>query len=62
MNALRDYYRRNVYLSNLIDEMHYQLNLAEPFEGARVRGARKRHLLKLFKYKRRAKGISLSHS
>jgi hypothetical protein len=45
----------------LIDEMHWQLVQAEPIEGARVRAARKKHLFKLFKYKRRAKGISLSH-
>ncbi|MFJ2549522.1 hypothetical protein ACIOVF_24090 [Pseudomonas sp. NPDC087612] len=62
MNAFREYRRRNKYRLCLIDELYFQLNLAEPFEGARVRAARMRHLLKLFKYKRRAKGISLSRS
>ena len=57
MNALREYQRRNKYRLCLIDELHDQLSLAEPFEGARVRASRKKHLLKLFKYKRRAKGF-----
>lgn len=26
MNTIRDFYRRHVYLSNLIDEAHYLLN------------------------------------
>ncbi|WMN19257.1 hypothetical protein QL104_07570 [Pseudomonas piscis] len=60
MNAFNEYRCRNKYLLALIDELHYQLALAEPFEGARVRATRKKHLFKLFKYKRRAKGISLS--
>ncbi len=62
MDALHKYRRRNKDLQCLIDELHYRLHLAEPFEGARVRAVRKRHFLKLFKYKRRAKGVSLSHS
>ena len=60
MNAIRDYYRRHVYLSNLIDETHYFLNRMEPHEGARVRPARLSHARKLLRYKRRAKGVSLS--
>lgn len=61
MNAFREYRRRNKYLLSLIDEMRI-IDRAEPFEGARIRSARKKHLLKLFKYKRRARGISLSRS
>jgi len=60
MNAFHEYRRRNKYLLALIDEMHYQLAQAEPFEEARVRPARKKRLFKLFKYKRRAKGIGIS--
>ena len=62
MNAIRDYYRRNVYLSNLVDETCYLLNRMEPHEGARVRPARLRHLRKLFRYKRRAKGAKAAFS
>ena len=56
MNAIRDYYRRHVYLSNLIDETHYLLVRMEPHEDARIRPVRARHLRKLLRYKRRAKG------
>ncbi|GLO14732.1 hypothetical protein PPUJ20028_33150 [Pseudomonas putida] len=59
MNAFHEYRRRHKYLLCLIDELHGQLSLAEPVEGARVRPARKMYLIKLFKYKRRGKGISL---
>lgn len=62
MNAIRDYYRRHLYLSNLIDEAHYLLSRMEPHEGARVRPTRLSHALKLLRYKRRAKGISLWRS
>ncbi len=62
MNDFRDYRRRNKYRLCLNDELHDQLSLAEPFEGARIRPARKRHLLKLLRYKRQAKGIGLSRS
>lgn len=56
MNAIRDYYRRNVYLSNLVDETCFLLSRMEPHEGARIRPARLNHLRKLFRYNRRAKG------
>lgn len=62
MNAIRDYYRRHGYLLNLIDETYYLLNRIEPHEGAKVRPVRLSHALKLFRYKRRAKGSSLSRS
>jgi hypothetical protein len=58
MNVLRDYYRRHVYLSNLIDETHYLLVRMAPHEDARIRPVRVRHLRKLLRYKRRAKGHS----
>ncbi|ANY85973.1 MULTISPECIES: hypothetical protein [Pseudomonas] len=62
MNAIRDYYRRHVYLANLIDETHYLLIRMEPHEDAKVRPLRVKHLNKLLRYKRRAKGGSLSHN
>lgn len=62
MNAIRNYYRRHVYLSNLIDETHYLLTRMEPHEDAKVRPLRVKHLNKLLRYKRRAKGLSLSRN
>lgn len=62
MNASREYRRRNKYRLCLNDELFDQFSRAEPFEGARVRPARKKYLFKLLKYKRRAKGMSLSRS
>ncbi|MEX5364405.1 hypothetical protein [Pseudomonas guariconensis] len=62
MNAIRDYYRRHVYVSSLIDEIHYLLNRVEPHEDVKVRPVRVRHLNKLLRYKRRAKGVSLSYN
>ncbi|WP_175649467.1 hypothetical protein [Pseudomonas sp. Marseille-P9899] len=58
MSAFREYRRRNEYRLSLIDELHYQLCKAEPFEGAKIRVVRNKYLLKLFRYKRRAKGAS----
>lgn len=62
MNAFHEYRRRNRYRLCMIDEIHDQLGRATPFDGARIRASRKKYLLKLFKYKRRASGISLSRS
>jgi len=56
MSTIRDYRRRNAYLLHLIDEVHCLLTRMEPFECARVKPARVRHLSKLMRYKRRAKG------
>ncbi|WPE28621.1 hypothetical protein PshuTeo1_43780 [Pseudomonas hunanensis] len=62
MNAYREYRRRHKYRLCMIDEIHDQLGRATPFDGAKIRSPRKRYLLKLFKYKRRAQGISLSRN
>ncbi|NWL48395.1 hypothetical protein DM819_21635 [Pseudomonas hunanensis] len=62
MNAFREYRRRQKYRMCVIDEIHDQLGRATPFDEAKVRPSRKRYLLKLFKYKRRAQGISLSRN
>lgn len=40
----------------MADEIHYQVCLATPFEGAKIRSARKKYLYKLLRYNRRAKG------
>ena len=58
MNVIREYYRRHVYLSNLIDETHYLLARMEPQEDSKVRPSRITHLRKLLRYKRRAKGCT----
>ncbi len=62
MNSFHEYRRLNKYRLCMIDEIHDQLGRATPFDGARIRDSRKKYLLKLFKYKRRANGISLSRS
>ncbi|HCT7937123.1 hypothetical protein AAA529_07650 [Pseudomonas aeruginosa] len=62
MNAVRDYYLRHVYLFHLIDETYFLMGRMEPHEDAKVRPQRVKHLRKLLRYKRRAKGVSLSHN
>lgn len=54
MITYREYRRRSKYRLCMIDEISDQLASAEPFEGAKLRPARQKYLLKLFRYKRRA--------
>lgn len=60
MTTYREHRRRNKYRLCMIDEIHDQLGRATPFEDAKIRASRKKYLLKLFKYKRRAQGINNS--
>ncbi|EST14591.1 hypothetical protein EDP1_3765 [Pseudomonas putida S610] len=64
MNASREHRRRHKYRLCMIDEVHDQIGKAIPCEDTKVRPSRKKYLFKLFKYKRRAKGVwgSVDHN
>jgi|GEM_PF-5224703 len=58
MDVIREYYRRVVCPSNLIDKTHSLLARMEPQEDSKVRPSRVALLRKLLLYKRRAKGCT----